>query len=55
MSPDYPGDLEKLRAIALALPEAAERESHGSPGFHIEGGKFSPISGTIITTTARPQ
>lgn len=40
MSPDYPGDLEKLRAIALALPEAAERLSHGSPGFHIEGGRF---------------
>ncbi|MBN2971937.1 MmcQ/YjbR family DNA-binding protein [Roseomonas aeriglobus] len=40
MSPDQDGDLEKLRAIALALPGAAERTSHGSPGFHIEGGKF---------------
>lgn len=40
MSPDYPADLERLRAIALALPEAAERSSHGSPGFHIQGGKF---------------
>lgn len=40
MSPDYPADLEKLRAIALALPGTAERASHGSPGFHIEGGKF---------------
>lgn len=40
MSPDYPGDLERLRTIALALPGTAERVSHGSPGFHIEGGKF---------------
>lgn len=40
MSPDYPADLERLRAIALALPETAERLSHGSPGFHIVGGKF---------------
>ena len=40
MSPDYDGDLEKLRTIALALPGTAERTSHGSPGFHIDGGKF---------------
>lgn len=40
MSPDFPADLERLRAIALALPEAAERSSHGSPGFHIEKGRF---------------
>lgn len=40
MSPDYPADLERLRAIALALPETAERLSHGSPGFHIQKGKF---------------
>ncbi len=40
MSPDYPADLERLRAIALALPETAERISHGSPGFHIARGKF---------------
>lgn len=40
MSPDYPADLERLRAIALALPEAAERLSHGSPGFHIVKGRF---------------
>lgn len=40
MSPDYPADLERLRAIALDLPEAAERESHGSPGFLIEKGRF---------------
>ena len=40
MSPDPAIPLEKVRALALALPEAAERESHGAPGFHIEGGKF---------------
>ena len=40
MSPDYPADLERLRAIALDLPEAAERESHGSPGFYITKGRF---------------
>ncbi|HEU0044733.1 MmcQ/YjbR family DNA-binding protein [Sphingomonas sp.] len=40
MSPDYPADLARLRAIALKLPETAERLSHGSPGFHIEKGKF---------------
>ena len=32
--------LAKVRARALALPAAAERLSHGSPGFHIEGGRF---------------
>ena len=40
MSPDYPADLERLRAIALALPETAEKLSHGSPGFYIERGRF---------------
>ena len=40
MSPDYPADLERLRAIATKLPETAERLSHGSPGFHILKGKF---------------
>ncbi|OWK32740.1 MmcQ/YjbR family DNA-binding protein [Sphingomonas mucosissima] len=32
--------LAKVRAIALALPETAERLSHGAPGFHIAKGKF---------------
>jgi hypothetical protein len=40
MSTDQDGDLERLRAIALALPGAAERLSHGTPGFFVEGGKF---------------
>lgn len=38
MTPDEA--LARVREIALALPEAAERPSHGSPGFHIEKGKF---------------
>lgn len=38
MTPDEA--LARVRDIALALPEAAERASHGSPGFHIEGGRF---------------
>jgi phosphoribosylglycinamide formyltransferase-1/phosphoribosylamine--glycine ligase/phosphoribosylglycinamide formyltransferase/phosphoribosylformylglycinamidine cyclo-ligase len=40
MSPDPEKQLAKVRALALALPGTAERLSHGSPGFHIEKGKF---------------
>ncbi|WP_368039846.1 MmcQ/YjbR family DNA-binding protein [Sphingomonas bacterium] len=40
MSPDPAGDLERLRAIALALPQAAEKVSHGQPVFFIEKGKL---------------
>ncbi len=32
--------LAKVRALALALPEAAEKLSHGAPGFFVKGGKF---------------
>lgn len=32
--------LSMVRERALALPQTAEKTSHGSPGFHIEGGKF---------------
>lgn len=33
--------LARLREIALALPEAMERTSHGAPGFHVGAkGKF---------------
>ena len=39
MSPDPDLPLERLRAIALALPETYEKLSHGSPGFFIEKGK----------------
>lgn len=38
MTPD--DALSRLREIALALPETAQRESHGSPGFRVEGGGF---------------
>jgi len=40
LSDDPEAVLAKLRSLALALPKAAERLSHGSPGFFIEGGKF---------------
>jgi formyltetrahydrofolate-dependent phosphoribosylglycinamide formyltransferase len=32
--------LARVRGLALNLPAAAEKLSHGSPGFHVEGGKF---------------
>lgn len=40
MSPDPDIPLTRVRALALALPGAAERPSHGTPGFHIEKGRF---------------
>ena len=40
LSEDPQSVLTKLRTLALALPKADERLSHGSPGFFIEGGKF---------------
>jgi hypothetical protein len=40
MSPDPESVLARVRELALALPGTAERASHGSPGFHIEKGKF---------------
>ena len=32
--------LDRLRALALALPATEEKLSHGSPGFFVTGGKF---------------
>jgi formyltetrahydrofolate-dependent phosphoribosylglycinamide formyltransferase len=32
--------LLRLRALALAMPEAGEKLSHGAPGFFVQGGKF---------------
>lgn len=32
--------LDRVRQLALALPEAEEKLSHGSPGFFVRGGKF---------------
>ena len=39
MSPDPAADLDRLRAIAMGLPAAAEKRSHGQPVFFIEKGK----------------
>jgi len=39
MSPDPEADLERLRAIAMALPLATEKISDGAPVFYIEKGK----------------
>ena len=39
MSPDPAADLARLRAIALALPRATEKISHGAPVFYIEKGR----------------
>lgn len=32
--------LDRVRTLALALPESEEKLSHGSPGFFVRGGKF---------------
>ena len=32
--------LARVRELALALPEAEERPTHGTPGWRIEGGKY---------------
>jgi hypothetical protein len=40
MTPQAADALEKLRAIALALPEADEKLSHGTPAFFITKGKM---------------
>lgn len=37
---DQPDSLTRVRDLALAMPEADERLSHGMPGFHIVKGKF---------------
>jgi hypothetical protein len=37
-SPDWL--LGQIRALALQLPDAEEKTSHGAPGFFIKGGKF---------------
>jgi hypothetical protein len=38
-SSDPEADLARLRAIAMAMPRAAEKISHGQPVFFIEKGK----------------
>ena len=37
-SPDWL--LARIRELALALPEAEERPTHGTPGWRIEGGRY---------------
>jgi hypothetical protein len=39
MSPDPDVDLARLRAIAMALPGAAEKISHGTTVFYVEKGR----------------
>jgi phosphoribosylglycinamide formyltransferase-1/phosphoribosylamine--glycine ligase/phosphoribosylglycinamide formyltransferase/phosphoribosylformylglycinamidine cyclo-ligase len=41
LSPDPDGDLEKLRAACLAMPETGERTSHGAPAFDVAGKMFA--------------
>ncbi|WP_242186595.1 MmcQ/YjbR family DNA-binding protein [Sphingomonas sp. CARO-RG-8B-R24-01] len=40
MSPDPAPLLDRIRSLCLALPETAERASHGAPGFLVADGKF---------------
>lgn len=40
LSDDPDAVLERLRGLAMALPQAEERLSHGRPGFLVAGGKF---------------
>lgn len=40
MTPQATAALDKLRALALALPEANEKLSHGMPAFFITKGKM---------------
>jgi len=37
--PKVPSDLERVRAICLALPEVTERLSHGAPTWFVRGKK----------------
>jgi hypothetical protein len=41
LSPDQDAVLERLRATCLALPDAAEKVSHGIPAFEARGRMFA--------------
>ena len=41
LSADPAAVLNRLRGIALALPESGERLSHGMPAFHVAGRMFA--------------
>lgn len=42
--PDPDAALARVRELALALPAAREKLSHGSPGFFVEKGRFFAYS-----------
>lgn len=57
MSPDPAFCLERVRALALALPRAVEKISHGMPVFFIDKGKsfawfLDDLHGSGITAVA---
>ena len=41
LSPDPDAALARVRALALDLPESAERASHGQPTFFVAGKQFA--------------
>ncbi len=41
LSPDPDAALAQVRELALALPEASERKSHGQPTFFVAGKQFA--------------
>ena len=41
LSADPEGVLQRVRALCLALPETAERISHGAPAFDVAGKMFA--------------
>lgn len=65
MSPDPETDLAQLRTIALALPDAEEKLSHGAPCFFIAGGKAfayfrhdhhgDGLTAVLVKTTGREE
>lgn len=44
LSLDPEAALERLRGLCLALPDAGEKVSHGSPAFHVAGKMFAYFS-----------
>jgi hypothetical protein len=40
---DHSATIQRVRDIALALPEASERESHGEPAFFVKKKLFATI------------
>ncbi|MGI4731701.1 MAG: phosphoribosylglycinamide formyltransferase [Janthinobacterium lividum] len=42
-TPSQPTPLDRIRQVALQLPEAAERESHGQPSFFVADRQFAQV------------